>query len=83
VLDVDANAHAADATATPVENAAWADPPAGTYQIFVVPYEMREAASSAFRITIRQQGQPDRVAQGSAVKGSGPVQVATVQVARP
>jgi hypothetical protein len=83
VLDVDANAHAADATATPVENAAWADPPAGTYLISVVPYEMREAASSAFRITIRQQGQPDRVAQGSAVKGSGPVQVATVQVARP
>ncbi|HEY0181284.1 MAG TPA: hypothetical protein VGC09_00615 [Rhodopila sp.] len=69
VLDVDANAERQSASNTPVENMRWADPPAGTYKVAVDPFEMRDTRQSRFRITVRQEGQPDRVQEGVAMAG--------------
>jgi hypothetical protein len=65
-LDVDANRNAENATATPVENAVWENPPPGRYRIVVDPYTMRDHPASRFRVTIRQEGKPDRTVEGTA-----------------
>lgn len=68
-LDVDANANTLQTTTTPVENMFWSDPHPGTYKVVVDPYDMREGTGSAFRLTVRQDGQPDRVQDGTATAG--------------
>ncbi len=74
-MDVDANMGGGNPgspniTTTPVENAVWPAPAAGTYRVFVNPCcgRLREPAGSPFRLTIRQQGQPDRIIRGNAVE---------------
>jgi hypothetical protein len=68
-IDVDANGDARTATASPVENVYFDDPAAGTYRIVVDPYAMRVAVDSRFRITIRRDGEPDKVVEGTARNG--------------
>jgi hypothetical protein len=82
-LDVDANADAPQATTTPVENMFWPDPQPGTYRVVVDPYKMREGSSSAFRVTVRQEGRPDRVQEDTALASQGAKQVLEVQVLPP
>jgi hypothetical protein len=82
-LDVDANADADTATTTPVENAVWANPPPGTYRVVVDPYDLRNGTSTTFRVTVRQEGQPDRVQQGTAVAGQRYMPVLEFQVPPP
>ena len=79
-LDVDANGDARTATATPVENVYLDDPPAGRYRIIVEPYAMRVGTDSHFRVTIRREGQPDKVVEGTAHNGEYNQMVADVQV---
>jgi hypothetical protein len=79
-LDIDANSEAPQATTAPVENMFWPDPQPGTYRVVVDPYAMREGPSSTFRVTVRQEGRPDRVQEGTAVTGQGAKQVLEVQV---
>jgi hypothetical protein len=53
-LDVDANVHSHDATAKPVENIAWAQPPKGRYRVWVEAVEMdREGQPSKTPFTVR------------------------------
>lgn len=80
VLDVDANANGRTTSDTPVENVYWADPPSGTYKVVVDPFTMPAGAQSRFRVTVRQDGQPDRVVDGTANAGSRIQPVLEVQV---
>jgi hypothetical protein len=82
-LDVDANSNAATATTTPVENASWANPPPGHYDVIVGAYDMAAAASSPFRVTILQDGQPPRVVTGTMTRGQSAQKVAGVDIAAP
>ncbi len=72
VLDVDANARGTALIDRPVENIRWANPASGTYRIEVHNYEARTPGQrpSPFRLTIRQEGQPDRVITGTSPKNS-------------
>jgi hypothetical protein len=83
MLDIDANSDAQKATTTPVENAFWADPGPGTYKVVVDPFAMREKPTSNFRVTVRQEGQPDRVEDGTAAAGHRVAPVLEVQVPAP
>ena len=83
VLDIDANSETRKATTTPVENAFWADPGAGIYKVVVDPFAMREKPTSNFRVTVRQEGHPDRVEEGTAVAGQRVAPVLEVQVPAP
>jgi hypothetical protein len=77
-LDVDKNSRSADAAHTPVENVVFErDPDPGRYRIFVLKYAHRGGAPerSPFRVTVRQEGQPDRVSTGTV----GPNQQAPVE----
>jgi hypothetical protein len=65
-LDVDANADDAHSTRSPVENVFFNNPAAGTYTVVVDPFAMRVGPQSAFRVTIRREGQPDQVVTGVA-----------------
>jgi hypothetical protein len=80
VLDIDANARTEEATDTPVENATWASPPPGHYKIMIDPYKMRAARQSRFRVTIRQEGKPDRTLEGTAIDGKRGEVIAEVEI---
>ncbi|WP_149541239.1 hypothetical protein [Siccirubricoccus phaeus] len=77
-LDVDANAERQ--MAQPVENAVWANPGSGTYRVEVENYAPNGSNNVPFRITIRQEGRPDRVVTGVARAGAGRQPVTTVDV---
>jgi hypothetical protein len=79
-LDVDANADQQPISKTPVEHVVWADPPPGKYKVFVDPFKMRDQPRSAFRVTIRQAGRPDRTQTGTAVEGQRGTPVLEVQI---
>ncbi len=68
-LDVDANGDVRRLTPSAVENVYFTDPRPGRYRIVVDPYGMRERAASPFRVTVRRDGQPDRVTTGTAQNG--------------
>ncbi len=68
-LDVDANGDMHHLTPTPVENVFFTEPQPGRYRVVVDPYGMRERSASAFRVTIRRDGQPDQVVTGTAQNG--------------
>lgn len=78
VLDVDRNSPDQPRSRTPVENIVWAsEPPPGRYTVFVTHYARQGGpASSAYRVTIRMTGQPDRTFTGSVAAGQR-VQVTT------
>lgn len=69
-LDVDRNSHTP--IQNPVENIVFnRDPPPGRYQIYVSNYKLGPGAPqpTAFRVTVRQEGKPDRTVTGTlAVK---------------
>ena len=72
-LDLDQNALGARSR-QPVESVVFAQEPApGTYRIVVANFQHNPPAprSSAFRVTVRQEGRPDRVFTGSAAPGPG------------
>lgn len=77
-LDVDQNV--GTPVPNPVENIVFAEqPPAGTYQVFVVNNGPRLGGrSSPFRVTLRQEGVPDKVFTGEIP----PTQVHAVGVFR-
>jgi hypothetical protein len=78
-LDTDANFQP-PLTTTPVENIAFARAPAnGTYRIAVSHVPGPGPASSPFRVTIRQEGRPDRVINGRVSRGQR-VDVGSVSV---
>jgi hypothetical protein len=79
-LDVDANSVPASSTENPVENAVWAEPPPGRFGIIVDAYSMRVRPQSPFRVTIVQEGHPDRIVTGIAVAGQRMQLVTEVQV---
>lgn len=83
VLDVDANGDVDRLTASPVENIFFSDPAPGIYRVVVDPYGMRELQGSAFRVTIRREGQADEVVTGVAQNGRHRVVVTTFTVGRP
>jgi hypothetical protein len=66
-----------------VENVYFDDPGPGTYRIVVDPYAMRVAVDSRFRVTIRRDGEPDRVVEGTARNGQHVQTVTQVNVAPP
>lgn len=68
-LDIDANGDVRSLTSSPVENVFFIDPPPGQYRVVVDPYGMRARPASPFRVTIRREGRPDQVIQGTAVNG--------------
>ena len=70
VLDVDANGDVRTGTVSPVENIYFDDPAPGTYRVVVDPFAMHVSRSSAFRVTIQQEGKPDRVVTGVAELGN-------------
>jgi hypothetical protein len=80
-LDVDANGDYLTANVSPVENVYFTDPAPGIYRVVVDPYAMRVAVDSPFRITIRRDGEPDRVIQGTAHNGQHGQVVTQVEVA--
>lgn len=78
-LDTDANVEN-PRTRTPVENVVFSTPPAnGTYRITVSHFGGPGPRVSPFRVTIRQQGRPDRVLTGQVTNGQR-VEVGTVNV---
>jgi hypothetical protein len=77
-LDVDANADRH--MASPVENARWATPAAGTYRVEVMNYAPRGQNAVPFRVTIRQAGREDRVVTGIGRAGADRQPVTTVEV---
>ncbi len=82
-LDVDANGDVNVLTATPVENVYFNDPQPGRYRVVVDPYGMRVRPSTAFRVTIRRDGQPDEVITGLASNGRRNQVVTEIVVDRP
>ena len=56
-------------TTTPVENTTWDQPGGGRYRIAVVNLDDRGHGSVSYRITVRQQGKPDRLLAGMASPG--------------
>ena len=71
VLDVDRNSPDQPRTRSPVENIAWtSEPPPGRYTVFVTHYARQGGPpSSAYRVTIRMTGQPDRTFTGTVAAG--------------
>ena len=82
-LDVDANGDVRELTTTPVENVYFTTPPLGRYKVVVDPYGMRAGRTSAFRVTIRRDGQPDQVVTGTAQLGHRNVTVTEFTVEHP
>jgi hypothetical protein len=67
-LDIDQNRNSGSATKTPVESIVFDKPPGpGQYRITVWKYAHRPQAPvrTPFRVTVRQEGQPDRVSTGT------------------
>ena len=79
-LDVDANSDQRTADVQPVENVFFGDPRPGTYQVLVDPYAMRVGRATPFRLTIQQDGRPDRVVTGVANNGQHMQEAASVTV---
>ena len=72
-------------TPRPVENIVFAQEPApGTYRIAVHNYRHNPPArpASAYRVTVRQEGVPDRVYTGNIAPGA-PAEVGTFDVPAP
>lgn len=68
-LDIDQNREPSSATKSPVESIVFDQPPSpGQYRILVWKYAHRPQAPTRtpFRVTVRQEGQPDRVSTGTA-----------------
>lgn len=82
-LDLDANSNSGSTVNQPVEHIYWVNPPPGTYKVVVDPFGMRVGPRSSFRLTIRQEGQPDRVTVGVAEEGHRLAQVTEVHIALP
>jgi hypothetical protein len=80
-LDIDANNGREPLTDRPVENVFWDDPQPGRYKILVQNYKRNGAPQSPYRITIRQEGKPDRVIRGIARAGEPPRPVEEIEVA--
>ncbi len=83
-LDVDRNAEGR-LTPRPVESIVFGqEPEHGTYRIAVHNFRHNPPAppASAYRVTVRQEGVPDRVFSGSATPG-GPAEVGTFDVPAP
>jgi hypothetical protein len=58
------------ATRNPVENVVFdQDPAPGTYRIVVDYFDRRDGPNTPYRVTIRREGQPDRVITGTAREG--------------
>ncbi|WP_211870928.1 hypothetical protein [Neoroseomonas terrae] len=69
-LDIDRNAAGGPTTRTPVENVVFDQNPApGRYRIVVDYFDRVDGPSTPYRVTVRQQGQPDRVITGTARQG--------------
>lgn len=69
-LDIDQNAQGGPATRNPVENVVFdQDPAPGTYRIVVDYFDRRDGPNTPYRVTIRREGQPDRVITGTAREG--------------
>lgn len=69
-LDIDRNATGGPLTRTPVENIVFEQNPApGTYRIVVDYFDRADGPRTPYRVTIRQEGQPDRVITGTAQEG--------------
>lgn len=65
-LDVDANKDDAGVRRDPVENIVWVgDTPPGKYKVFIRFHRQRAGAKTAYRVTIRQKGQPERKVTGT------------------
>ena len=77
-LDVDANENASTADVQPVENVFFPQPQGGTYTVVVDAFAMRVSTETPFRVTIQQEGQPDRVVNGVAHNGQHMQEVTTV-----
>lgn len=84
-LDVDANGDARATTKTPVENVFFTKPGPGTYSVIVDAFDMKRAGggSSKYRVTIHQEGQPDKVVDGVAHDGERNRVVTTFEVSAP
>ena len=82
-LDVDANSDARHVVDQPIENMYWPTPPPGSFKVVVDPFDMRVGPRSSFRLTIRQEGQPDRVISGVAQEGHRVAEVTEIQIAPP
>jgi hypothetical protein len=82
-LDVDANGDERLATATPVESVFFPDPAPGRYRVIVDPYAMRVSQTSLFRVTVKREGQPDQVFNGTAVNGQRNQEITVVEVPAP
>ncbi len=82
-LDVDANGDTNTSNATPVENVYFNEPPPGRYVVIVDAYAMRVATQSAYRVTIRRDGQPDQVLTRIARNGQRNEQVTEFEVTPP
>ncbi|MBP0467036.1 hypothetical protein J5Y09_24145, partial [Roseomonas sp. PWR1] len=69
-LDIDQNAQGGPATRNPIENVVFdQDPAPGTYRIVVDYFDRRDGPNTPYRVTIRREGQPDRVITGTAREG--------------
>ena len=69
-LDIDRNAAGGPTTRTPVENVVFDQNPApGTYRIVVDYFDRVDGPNTPYRVTVRQEGQPDRVITGTARQG--------------
>lgn len=69
-LDIDRNAAGGPTTRTPVENIVFdQNPQPGTYRIVVDYFERADGPATPYRVTVRQEGQPDRVFTGTARQG--------------
>ncbi|WP_431282627.1 hypothetical protein ACQW02_25015 [Humitalea sp. 24SJ18S-53] len=67
-LDVDRNV-GGNRSRTPVENVFFDNPQPGTYQVRVHQFDNVDRPETPYRVTIRVQGQPERVIQGIARPG--------------
>lgn len=67
-LDVDRNV-GGDRSRTPVENVFFDNPQPGTYQVRVHQFDNVDRGETPYRVTIRVQGQPERVITGTARPG--------------
>ena len=69
-LDIDRNAAGGPTTRTPVENIVFdQNPQPGTYRIVVDYFDRADGPTTPYRVTVRQEGQPDRVFTGTARQG--------------
>ena len=82
-LDLDANGDVDGLTRTPAENVYFDNPAPGTYRVVVDPYGMRQTPSSAYRVTVRREGQVDLVVTGVAQNGQRTRTVTQFTVERP